>query len=138
MSSGRPARRSRSAVRRRTDSTVPPKMMKPADAEIERIGDAGGLMREAAVGGGAKRRQDQPAGIGRGGGRASWRRDRAEDAGAARAGRGGNVAGLPVQREVAEQRERDRLLGVAREEQLVEPAERMAARRRELPLERRP
>ena len=67
MSSGRPARRSRSAVSRRTDSTVPPKTMKPADAEVERVGDAGGLVAEAAVGGGAKRGEDEPAGIRHGG-----------------------------------------------------------------------
>ena len=82
----------------------------------------GGLVREAAVGAGAERGQDEAAGIGeRMGSRGG---DHAEHPGAARAGRGGKVAGLAVHREVAEQRERHRFLRVAGEEEIVEASER--------------
>ena len=80
MSSGRPARRSRSAVSRRDRFHGAAEDDEAADAEVERVGDAGGLVAEAAVGRRAQR--GEKAGRDRAA-EGSCRSHRAEDACAA-------------------------------------------------------
>ena len=105
---------------------VPAEDDEAADAELQRVGDRGGLVAEAAVGPGAERGDDEPAGLEIAGHQAGVTEPSTREP--RRAGRGGHVAGLSVQREVAEQREGDRFLRVAGEEQLVEAAQRMFPR----------
>ena len=114
---------------RRTDSDGAAEDDEAADAELERVGDArrprGRSRRRAAArsAGRISRAVGAPPVAHAGVTVPSTRAPRG-------AGRGRDVAGLAVQREVAEQREGDRFLGVAGEEQIVEPPERMRRRQR--------